>query len=373
MKRVLCVAALVCRMALSLIASLPVVLGFYGDQLPQAFAQLVEEYPIQGVILFDRNIARDEGGEQDLAKLAALVQEIRSIIPNAYVLVDQEGGRVQRLKGKKFFDALSPISYVQKIEASPESRPKIMKLLRDNTHRIDQDLSRVGINVNCAPCCDLLHPYTHNFLKDRTFGGDKNTVVECCLNVIRTMHRDGIIPICKHCPGHGCATSDSHTSLPQAKDSFNELNQQDFDVFRKVATAVKQEKLFPCWCMVSHVLYPCIDLENPATFSQKIIDFIRSGIGFGEMPIISDCIAMNALTGPLWERAVRVLRAGCNIVLCSHLLGEEGELVTYEEYRQLLVAVQQFLELRKECDGEISPERFEQFLTETALSFGNSL
>ncbi len=365
--------ALVCRMALSLVASLPVVLGFYGDQLPQAFVQLVEEYPVQGVILFDRNVARDEDGQQDPEKLAALVQEIRSIIPDARVLIDQEGGRVQRLKGKNFFDAPSPISYVQKIEISPESRPKVMKLLCDNTHRIDQDLLRVGINVSCAPCCDLLHPYTHDFLRDRTFGGDKDTVVECCLNVIRTMHRDGIIPVCKHCPGHGCAISDSHASLPRAKGSFDELNQQDFDVFRKVATAVKQEKLSPCWCMVSHVLYPSIDSESSATFSKKIIDLIRSNIGFGEMPIISDCIAMNALTGPLWERAVRVLQAGCNIVLCSHLLDEEGESATYEEYRQLLVAVQQFLELYKECSGEISPECFEQFLTETASNFRSFL
>lgn len=359
MKGAFVVAALALSMVSSLVARLPVVLGFYGTDLSKEFVQLIKEYPIRGVILFARNIVKDENGEPDLERLQKLTQDIRSVIPDADILMDQEGGRVQRLKGKEIFDAPAPIRYAEKLEDKSNSPKEVLKLLCQNTHRINQDLLNVGVNVNCTPCCDLLHPNTHSFLHDRTFGSDLKMVVACGLNIIRTMHHDGLIPVCKHVPGHGCATADSHQLLPCAEGSFEELNQQDFEVFRQIAAAVKKENLLPCWCMVSHVVYPCLDRNHPATFSKKVVDFIRSDLGFDSMPVISDCIAMNALPGPLWERAIRVLWAGFDIVLCSHVLDEEN--INYEEYRRLLVAIERFLRFPEEDLNRLIEELREHF------------
>lgn len=276
----------------------PVVFGCSGFTLtPEEISFFKETQPL-GFILFKRNI-------QDKNQLKTLIKDLKSTLNHATppILIDQEGGRVARLTAPHWFH---PPAAAQLIGRDLiESKGRVYETYR----RIAQDLTEVGITVNCAPLLDLHMPGADPIMGDRTFGTDPVLVAELGAVAIQALQENGIIPVMKHLPGHGAATCDSHEALPVISLSRQAL-ESHFAPFRMNSHCP--------WAMTAHIIYSAIDPHNPATQSPKIIqEIIRGSIGFQGF-LISDDVGMKALTGSFAERAQRSLEAGCDAVLhCS--------------------------------------------------------
>jgi len=252
-----------------------------------------------GVILFARNV-------QDAAQLRALNAEIRAILgPDARILVDQEGGRVARLRPPHWV-AYPPA-------ASFENGPTADALAAAAS--IGAACRAVGFDVVCAPVLDLCLPAMHQVIGDRAFSADPAEVTRLGAAWIAGLRQAGVQPVAKHIPGHGRATLDSHEALPVVTASRAELA-LDFLPFRDLAAP-------DLWGMTAHILYTALDEARCATLSSLVIDrVIRGEIGFNGF-LLSDDLGMRALDGSLAELTQAALAAGCDAVLhCSGVPGE---------------------------------------------------
>ena len=259
-----------------------------------------------GFILFARNCESPE-------QIRALCQALRDSVGNdAPILIDQEGGRVARLKPPHWRARPPARQFGALFERDPDMGRDAAYLC---ARLIAHELRDVGVNVNCAPVLDVPVPGAHDIIGDRAYSLDPATVIELGRATIEAYLDGGVLPVVKHIPGHGRALADSHLALPRVSASADELSAHDFVTFRGLNHA-------PI-AMTAHVVYEAVDSQRPATTSPRVVQrIIRGEIGFDGL-LMSDDLSMAALEGPLNVRAKQSLFAGCDIVLhCNGKLDE---------------------------------------------------
>lgn len=275
------------------------ILGCRGPRLTPGESSFFMESDPLGFILFARNCETPE-------QVAALVTELRASVgrADAPVLIDQEGGRVQRLKPPYWRAAPSPSVFGELAAMNPASATRAAWL---NARLIGADLADLGITVNCTPLLDLRIPAAHDVIGDRSFGSDPGQVAQLGRAVCDGLMAAGVLPVVKHLPGHGRARVDSHHALPIVPTTVETLREQDLRPFAMLPDVP--------WGMTAHVVYTAFDAANPATTSATVIGRrIRAEIGFDGV-LISDDLSMKALDGGLAQRAADALAAGCDLVL----------------------------------------------------------
>lgn len=254
-----------------------------------------------GFILFARNIETPD-------QVRALCDEMRACVGrDAPITIDQEGGRVQRLRGPVWTEWLAPLDFVTRAGAAAE---KAMYL----RHRvIAAELRDLGIDSNCAPMVDIAGPHTHEFLRNRCYATDPSVVTVLGRAAANGLLDGGVLPVLKHIPGHGRATMDSHFDLPRVEADHATLTDMDFAPFKALNDLPMG--------MTAHLVYEAID-ELPATLSPRVMHVIREEIGFDNL-IMTDDLAMKALRGDLGDLAQQALAAGCDVILhCNGTLEE---------------------------------------------------
>jgi beta-N-acetylhexosaminidase len=296
-----------------LIACRAAVVGIDGPRLSDAERALFLAEAPAGFILFRRNCVEP-------AQLRALTAELKGLYPDRWlpVLVDQEGGRVQRLcpphwptlPPARAIGALAERHLVAGERAARLHAAAIARLLGD-----------VGIDVVCAPCLDLLRPETTRAIGDRAYAADPALVATLGLAYAEALIRAGVVPVIKHLPGHGRATCDSHLELPRVTASRAELEASDWRAFQPLAAPPLGQQIMG---MTAHIVFEALDPARPATQSPLVIEeAIRGAIGFRGL-LFSDDLSMEALDGPIMARATASLEAGCDLAL--HCNGDIGEL-----------------------------------------------
>jgi len=266
-----------------------------------------------GFILFARNAANPE-------QLRALVSSLRETVgaEGAPILIDQEGGRVARLR-PPYWRAHPPWQRLGDLYRRHPQQARDAAYA--NAREIAQELFDLGINVDCVPVLDVPVAEADAVIGDRAFSTAPEVVADLGQIVVQAMLDGGVLPVMKHIPGHGRATADSHHALPRVSTSESELRATDFVPFRA---------LYQCpIAMTAHVVYEALDSENPATTSAQVIrDVIRGHIGFAGL-LISDDLSMKALSGSFEERSRAALAAGCDILLhCNGKMDEMEAIAT---------------------------------------------
>ncbi|MDX2234286.1 MAG: beta-N-acetylhexosaminidase [Hyphomonadaceae bacterium] len=285
----------------------PLIFGCAGPALTPAERTFFAQARPCGFILFKRNCV-------DGPQLTALVAELRASIddPLAPIFIDQEGGRVLRMKAPAWWQA--PASGRIGAVADRDLAAGVT-LARDVGRAIGAQLAQVGVTVNFAPCLDIRFPYTHEAIGDRAFHADPAVVAALGRAFIDGMAKYGVQGTLKHMPGHGRAIMDSHYDLPVIDVAASELA-LDLTPFIALNDVP--------WGIVAHVSYPAIDPVAPASISSRIIgDVIRGDIGFGGL-LVSDDISMKALKAPVAVSSVKALAAGCDLV--CHCNGDMAEM-----------------------------------------------
>ncbi|GAA0770663.1 beta-N-acetylhexosaminidase [Roseibium denhamense] len=282
--------------------------GCAGLSLSQEERSFFEREDPWGLILFARNI-------QTPAQVKALTADFRNAVgrENAPVLVDQEGGRVQRLKPPHWPKYPAGQLYGDLFE---RNEARALRAARLGGHLIASDLEAVGITIDCLPCLDVRFPDTVDAIGDRALSGDPQVIIKLAREMIAGVLEGGVLPVIKHIPGHGRARVDSHLELPRVTATLEELRMADFLPFKAFSGATLG--------MTAHIVYEAIDSERPCTQSRAVIeDIIREEIGFDGC-LMSDDLSMNALQGDFSERAAATIEAGCDIIL--HCNGDMGEM-----------------------------------------------
>ena len=277
------------------------ILGCSGVRLTAPERKFFCSSPPLGFILFARNIS-------SATQVLALCSDLRDCVGwNAPILIDQEGGRVQRLwppLGRAF---LPPLEQCQRAGAQA-GRAMYLRF-----RIIAAELQALGIDVNCAPVADIAHPDTHPFLRNRCYGDTAAQVVELARAAANGLLDGGVVPVVKHMPGHGRGAVDSHHALPRVTAPAAVLAREDFAAF----TGLNDLPM----AMTAHVVYDACD-TLPATVSARMLAIMRHQIGFSGL-IMTDDISMHALPGDLDGRADAAIAAGCDVVLhCSGALDE---------------------------------------------------
>jgi beta-N-acetylhexosaminidase len=282
-----------------------VILGCAGEELSSDESRFFSEADPLGFILFRRNCVSP-------AQIRRLVDALRASIgrPDAPVLIDQEGGRVARLRPPYW--RLYPSA--GRIAALPD--PFAAEAARLGARLIADDLVGIGVTVDCLPVLDIPVDGADQVIGDRAYGGDPERVVRLAGAVCQGLLNGGVLPVLKHIPGHGRARVDSHYACPVVEAEHEALSSTDFAPFGALAGMP--------WAMTAHIVYRAIDPEAPATFSRTVIgEIIRGEIGFDGV-LISDDLSMRALGGDLGKRAARALAAGCDLIL--HCNGDRDEM-----------------------------------------------
>jgi len=267
-----------------------------------------------GFIVFARNIV-------DRDQLRALTASLRETVGDgkAPILIDQEGGRVARLRPPHWRERPPAARFGALYERDAEAARTAVYL---NARLIAYDLAEVGLNVDCLPLLDVPVEGADNIIGDRAFARDPATIIDLGRAAIEGLMEGGVLPVMKHIPGHGRATADSHLALPRVTTGPEELSATDFVTFRSLAHCPM--------AMTAHVVYDAIDPQRPATTSPKLIrDVIRGQMGFDGL-LMSDDVSMNALSGPISVRVKASLFAGCDVVLHCNAKMEEMREVAEE-------------------------------------------
>ncbi|MBY0383195.1 MAG: beta-N-acetylhexosaminidase [Xanthobacteraceae bacterium] len=263
-----------------------------------------------GFILFKRNVDTPQ-------QVAGLVKDLRDAAgrPDAPVLIDQEGGRVQRLGPPHWVRYPSGAVFSQLYDRDPKTGMRAAWL---SSRLIAADLAELGITVDCLPLADVPVAGADAVIGDRAYGTTPEKVTEIARAVTNGLADGGVLPVLKHIPGHGRATADSHLRLPTVDTAKSELERTDFVSFARLADLPM--------AMTAHVVFSALDPAQPATTSATIIrDVIRGSIGFQGL-LMSDDVSMNALTGSIAERTSASFAAGCDVVLhCNGKLDEMRE------------------------------------------------
>lgn len=290
-----------------MLGSKAVILGLKGYELSDDERKFFTLEKPLGFILFKRNI-------ETPVQVKKLVRQLKECVGwDCPILIDQEGGRVARLKPPHWRN--SPPAKVF-ADLALKNTDSALEAIYMNARLIGEELHGIGVNVDCAPVCDLLFEDAHDIVGDRSFGTNPEKVAQFARQMAMGLADSGVLPIMKHIPGHGRAHVDSHESLPIVDTPLAELRKTDFLVFEKLANIP--------WAMTAHITYTAIDSENPATLSKKVIRIIRDDIGFSGI-LISDDLSMKALKGNFAELAQASLKAGCDLVL--HCNGEMEEML----------------------------------------------
>lgn len=285
-----------------------VIVGVAGERLSAAERRLFETAPPLGFILFARNCREPD-------QVRALVAELRETVGrgDAPILIDQEGGRVQRLQPPHWRAAPAMAGFALRAESDETAAIEAAWL---NARLIADDLAALGITVDCAPVLDVPGTGADPIIGDRACGTTPELAAMIGRAVCAGLLAGGVLPVIKHIPGHGRATVDSHAALPVVEASRNDLEHVDFAPFTALADMP--------WAMTAHVVYTALDPQQPATTSAKVIDdVIRGQIGFDGV-LVSDDICMRALAGAPAERALAALAAGCDVAL--HCNGDFNEM-----------------------------------------------
>ncbi len=285
-----------------------VIFGCEGTVLSDWERDFFAESNPFGFILFKRNCDTPE-------QLRHLTYDLREAIgrEDAPILVDQEGGRVTRLKPPHWRAAPAPGRLGKLIEEDPALAEEAVRL---NTQLLSAEVMNVGLNVNCVPSLDLAFPGAHDVIGDRAFAAEPEAAAKLGKVCIDACLSAGVIPVIKHMPGHGRAMVDSHLSLPVVDATLEELKASDFEPFRLRSDAP--------WAMTGHVVYTAVDPDHPATASSMVVkDIIRDYIGF-EGLLLTDDLSMEALDGDLGQRTAAAMAAGCDIAL--HCNGKADEM-----------------------------------------------
>ena len=262
-----------------------------------------------GYILFARNCDTPE-------QIRALCNALRGDNPSALIFIDQEGGRVARLKPPQWKARPPAKRFGDLFAEDPEKGRETAYLC---ARLIAHDLYLLGITADCAPVLDVPSPGAHDIIGDRAYSGDPATVIELGRAAIDGFLDGGVLPVIKHIPGHGRALADSHLELPRVAASEAELSGRDFVTFRGLNHAPM--------AMTAHVVYEAIDAKRAATLSPRVVrKVIRGEIGFDGL-LMTDDLSMKALTGSLASLTKSALFAGCDIVLhCNGRLDEMKEI-----------------------------------------------
>jgi len=284
------------------------IVGCAGPVLTDAERGLFRDTDPLGFILFARNVETPN-------QLRALIDDLRDCggRNDAPVLIDQEGGRVARLRPPDWRAAPTSARIGALYRNDPDAGREAAWL---NGRLLAHDLSGLGINVDCAPVLDLLFDGAHEIIGDRAFGEEIEPVVMLGRATCEGLMAGGVLPVVKHMPGHGRATLDSHEALPVVDVSRDVLQKTDFRPFLALSD-------MPI-AMTAHVVYSAIDPEGPATTSATVIrEIIRGHIGFDGL-LVSDDLSMKALSGDLETRTSAALGAGCDAAL--HCNGDFEEM-----------------------------------------------
>lgn len=283
--------------------------GLAGTHLQPDEADFLARVKPIGIILFSRNI-------ETKSQLSSLIHDVKKTLGyTPAVLIDQEGGRVVRLPVPEWPEMKSAQHYrISSMASEGEAMDSAYAFGREAAITLRQ----CGVNVNCAPVCDLDLPEGHDIIGDRAFGCSAEEVIDVAGAYAAGLMREKVMPVLKHIPGHGRATCDSHKDLPVIDASLSLLEKTDFAVFKALHD-------FPA-AMTAHCIYTALDSERCASVSPKVISYIRERIGFNGA-LMSDDLNMEALEGSLQERADAVMQAGCDIALhCSGNLEEMQEI-----------------------------------------------
>lgn len=286
--------------------------GLAGPLLLDTERAFLRQSRPAGVILFARNIVAPD-------QVRWLIAEARAAIghDDCLVLVDQEGGRVQRLR-PPFWRALPS---ARKIARYDNGGPGAVRAIEQVSRLIAADLRALGFNCNCTPVLDLPVAGSHEIIGDRAFGTVPGEVVTRGRAVIAGHLAGGVVPVIKHIPGHGRARADSHLELPVVDAPRATLEATDFAPFKALADCPA--------AMTAHVVYSALDAANPASTSALVHrEIIRGHIGF-EGLLMSDDLSMKALGGPMRGRAEAVIAAGSDIAL--HCNGDMSEMIEVAE------------------------------------------
>ena len=278
-----------------------VILGLSGPKLTAHERAFFRDADPWAFILFKRNVETPE----QVRRLCASLRD--AVGRDALIFVDQEGGRVQRLRAPHWRVFPTGSTYASIYEANKRQGRRAAYL----GHRlIADDLRKVGITANCAPVLDLPQPGADPIISDRAFGASVDQIIDIAHAAMAGLMDGGVAPVIKHIPGHGRATVDSHKALPQIDTDFATLVQTDFATFHSLSRAPM--------AMTAHAVYTCIE-ESVATLSRRTLqEVIRDQIGFQGL-LMSDDLDMKALSGnSLTKKTSAALEAGCDVALqCS--------------------------------------------------------
>jgi len=285
------------------------IFGCSGLSLTQEEKDFYKEVQPWGFILFGRNVDTPE-------QVTSLVTELKSCVDHADVpiLIDQEGGRVRRLRPPHWEPYPAGEVFGQHYHNNKEQGLRFAWL---QSRLMACDLLKLGVNVDCLPVLDVPVRGSHDVIGDRAYGNTPDIVSDIGRAASIGLLSGGVLPVVKHIPGHGRASVDSHKDLPVVHASLEELERSDFEPFKRL----NQMPL----AMTAHVVYTAIDAENPATTSSKVIkDIIRDYIGFDGL-LMCDDLSMHALKGTFEERTKASFEAGCDVVL--HCNGDLAEMM----------------------------------------------
>ena len=281
------------------------IIGIKSTKLSIKEKKFLKKYKPWGVILFTRNI-------KNIEQASNLTFSIRKIFQDKKypILIDQEGGRVNRLENIISFDNLSSEFFGNRYLKRFKEFQFFYKLFVDKTSYL---LKLIGININTVPVLDLRYKGSSNIIGDRSFSKNPKIVSKIGDYCIQYFHQNGIGTVIKHIPGHGLAKVDSHNFTPIVKRKQSYLLKNDFITFKK-------KKSF--FAMTAHIIFDDIDKRNTVTHSYRLIKLIRNKIGFKNI-LISDDLSMKSLKGSLKKNTIKTFKAGCNLALhCNGNLKE---------------------------------------------------
>ena len=290
--------------------------GIKSLKLTSSEVKFLKKQKPWGIILFSRNI-------KSINQTKLLTNRIRKLFkdPHYPILIDQEGGRVNRLKNIITFDNLTG-EYFGKLYVQDKRKFNIIyRLFIDKSSYL---LKQIGVNINTLPVLDLRIKGSSNIIGDRSFSENKKIVSKVGDICIDLFNQNSIGTVIKHIPGHGLAKVDSHNFTPVVDKSINYLIKNDFFPFKN------KDSLF---AMTAHIIYKKIDPLNTATHSKKIINIIRKKIGFKNV-LISDDLSMKSLKYDLITNTIKSFEAGCNLAL--HCNGNFNEMKVVAENSPLV-------------------------------------
>jgi len=285
--------------------------GIKGTKLTNLEIKFLLKYKPWGIILFSRNL-------NNTNQIKNLTNQIKKIFKdkNYPIMIDQEGGRVNRLNKIISFDTLTANYFGKLFTKDKQKFDLIYKLYID---KICYLLSHLGININTVPILDLHYKGSSNIIGDRSFSKNPKTVSKIGDICIKNFKQNSICTVIKHIPGHGLAKVDSHYFTPVIKKSLNYLKKNDFSAFKN------KQSLF---AMTGHLVFSKIDPNNTVTHSKKMIKIIRNQIKFKNV-LISDDLSMKSLKYSIKENTIKTFKAGCNLAL--HCNGNYKEMIIVAE------------------------------------------